>query len=50
MTTTIIKNTNIEELLEISAGNLEVLQKMTEEFRQKVQDRFKRTEPPSRNF
>jgi len=49
MTTTIIENTNIKELLEVSAGNMKVLQKMTEEFRQKVQERFKRTEPPSRN-
>jgi hypothetical protein len=43
MTTTIIKNTNIKELLEVSAGNFEVLERMTQEFRQKVQEPFKKT-------
>jgi len=50
MTTTVIKDTNIKQLLEVSACNFEILREMTEEFRQKVQERFKRTEPPSRNF
>ncbi len=44
MTTTQIKNTHIKELLEVSAGNLEVLKRMTEEFCKKVQERPKRTE------
>lgn len=36
MGTTIIKNTHIKELLEVSRGNMDVLKKMTEEFRQLV--------------
>lgn len=50
MTTTIVKNTGIKDLLEISAGNLGVLQRLTEEFRQKVQEPSKRTERLSRNL
>lgn len=37
MGTTIIKNTHIEELLEVSRGNMDVLKKMSEQFRQLVQ-------------
>jgi hypothetical protein len=44
MTTTILKNTGIKDLMEVSAGNLQVLERMAEEFRQKVQEPFKRTE------
>ena len=50
MTTTIVKNTNIEELLEVSAGNLEVLKSATEGFRQKVQEPLKRTARLSPNL
>jgi hypothetical protein len=44
MTTTIIKNTGIEELLEVSAGNFGVLERMTEEFGLQVQKPTKRAE------
>jgi hypothetical protein len=50
MTTTVIKNTRIKELMEIASGNMEPLKKMTEEFRRLVEKPFKRTERPSRNF
>jgi hypothetical protein len=50
MTTTVLKNTNIKELMEISSGNMEPLKKMTEEFRRLVEKPFKITERPSRNF
>jgi|SRR5580658_7380516 hypothetical protein len=43
MTTTIIKNTNIRELMEIARGNFQVLEKMTEEFRRLVQQRPTKT-------
>ena len=39
MGTTVIKNTNIKELLEVSRGNMNVLKKMTDEFRRIVQKR-----------
>jgi len=50
MTTTVIKNTHIKELMEIASGNMEPLKKMTEEFRRLVEKPFQRTERPSRNF
>lgn len=50
MTTTVIKNTHIKELMEIASGNMEPLKKMTEEFRRLAEKRFKRTERPSKNF
>jgi hypothetical protein len=50
MTTTIIKNTHIKELMEVASGNMQVLEKMTEEFRRLVQKPFKRAERPKRNF
>jgi len=34
--TTVVKNTNISELLQVSSGNFEVLEKMTREFRKLV--------------
>ena len=43
MTTTILKNTGIKELLAVSAGNLDVLEKMTDEFRRRVQECPKKT-------
>ena len=43
MTTTIIKNTHIKELMEVASGNMEVLEKMTEEFRRLVHKRPKKT-------
>lgn len=43
MTTTILKNTGIKDLLAVSGGNLAVLQKMTEEFRRRVQECPKKT-------
>jgi hypothetical protein len=36
--TTIIKNTNIKELMEVASGNFQVLERMTEEFRRLVRD------------
>lgn len=50
MTTTVKKNTHIKELMEIASGNMEPLKKMTEEFRRLVEERFKKTERPSKNF
>jgi hypothetical protein len=41
--TTILKNTHIKELLEVSAGNFQVLERMTEEFRRLVQEHPKKT-------
>lgn len=41
MGTTVIKNTNIRELLEVSRGNMDVLKKMTDEFLRIVQNRQK---------
>lgn len=49
MTTTVIKNTHIKELMEIASGNMEPLKKMTEEFRRLVEEPFKRTERSARN-
>jgi hypothetical protein len=49
MTTTVIKNTHIKELMEIASGNMEPLKKMTEEFRRLVEEPFKRTERYGRN-
>jgi hypothetical protein len=49
MTTTVIKNTHIKELMEIASGNMEPLKKMTEEFRRQVEEPFKRTERSTRN-
>jgi hypothetical protein len=43
--TTIIKNTNIKELLEVARGNFQVLEKMTEEFRRLVQLRPNKSGP-----
>lgn len=43
MTTTIIKNTNIKELMEIARGNFQVLDRMTEDFRRLVQEHPKKT-------
>ncbi len=43
MTRTILKDTGIEDLLAVSGGNLDVLQKMTEEFRRRVQECPKKT-------
>ena len=50
MTTTVIKNTHIKELMEIASGNVEPLKKMTEEFRRLVKEPFKRNERSSRSF
>jgi hypothetical protein len=50
MPTTVIKNTQIKELMEISSGNLRVLEKMTEEFRRLVQEPLKSTEQTRRNL
>jgi hypothetical protein len=49
MTTTVVKNTHIKELMEIASGNMEPLKKMTEEFRRLVEEPFGRTEPHTRN-
>ncbi len=49
MTTTVIKNTHIKELMEIASGNMEPLKKMTEEFRRLVEEPLKRTERFTRN-
>jgi hypothetical protein len=49
MTTTVIKNTHIKELMEIASGNMEPLKKMTEEFRRLVEQPFKKTEHSNRN-
>lgn len=38
---TFLKNTNIAELLQVSSGDLAALEKMTEEFRQRVQEPMK---------
>jgi len=43
MTTTILKNTGIKDLLAVSRGDLDVLRKMTEEFRQIVRECPKKT-------
>jgi len=37
-TATVIKNTNIKNLMEVAAGNFQVLETMTEEFRCLVQE------------
>ncbi len=50
MTTTVLKNTGIKELMEVSGGNFEVLKRMTEEFRRKVQEPIKRPERFSRTL
>ena len=49
MTTTVIKNTHLKELMEIASGNMEPLKKMTEEFRRLVEEPFERTERSNRN-
>jgi hypothetical protein len=41
--TTIIRNTNIKELVEVARGNFQVMQKMTEEFRRLVQEHPRKT-------
>ncbi len=43
MTTTILKNTGIKDLLEVSAGNFQVLKRMTEEFRRLACEHPRRT-------
>lgn len=50
MTTTVLKNTGIKELMKVSGGNFEVLKRMTEEFRRKVQEPIRRPEPLSRTL
>jgi hypothetical protein len=49
MTTTVIKNTHIKELMQIASGNMEPLKKMTEEFRRLVEEPFKGAERSTRN-
>lgn len=49
MTTTVIKNTHIKELMEIASGNMEPLKQMTEEFRRLVQEPVKKMERSARN-
>jgi hypothetical protein len=39
--TKVLMNTNVAELIRISAGESEVLTRMTEDFEKKVQDQFK---------
>jgi len=50
MTTTVLKNTGIKDLLEVAAGNFEVLRRMTEEFRQRVEEPARRPQRPSRKL
>jgi hypothetical protein len=50
MTTTVLKNTGIKNLLEVSAGNFEVLRRMTEEFRQRVEEPVRRPQRSSRKL
>jgi hypothetical protein len=50
MTTTVLKDTGIKELMEVSGGNFEVLKRMTEEFRRKVQEPIRKPEPFSRTL
>jgi len=50
MPTTVLKNTGIKELMEVSSGNFEALKRMTEEFRRKVQEPIKRPERFSRRL
>lgn len=44
--TTFLENTNIADLLQVSSGNFAVLEKMTEEFRQRVQQASQRITSP----
>jgi hypothetical protein len=44
---TVVKNTNIPELLQVSAGNFEVFKKMNEEFRQLAQAPLKKVATPA---
>jgi hypothetical protein len=44
MTTTILKNTGIKDLMEVAAGNFQVLERMTEEFRRLVHEHPRKTE------
>jgi hypothetical protein len=42
--TKVLNDTNTSELLKLSAGNLEVLVKLAEEFRNRVEEISKKTE------
>jgi hypothetical protein len=39
--TTVVKNTRIADMLEVSRGNFKVLERMTDEFREMVQAPYK---------
>jgi hypothetical protein len=39
--TTVVKNINISDMLEVSRGNFKVLERMTNEFREMVQSPYK---------
>jgi hypothetical protein len=40
----VLTDTNVAELLKVSSGQIDILRQLTEEFRNKVEEQFKREE------